>query len=101
MMVDIWRFPKSWGYSQIVHFRMGFSTKNHPAIGVPPFQETLHYLMLMGFIGISQTNVQLGALACIDCLPGDVSKPIWSTTGPPRPHDRMDVRNVSTEKPPN
>ena len=28
-----------WGYHQIIHFRLGFSIVNHPAIGVPPFVE--------------------------------------------------------------
>ena len=37
----IWRFPKSWGYpcssSIYIHFILGFSIINYPAIGVPPF----------------------------------------------------------------
>ena len=42
--VDTWRtyggFHK-WVYLQIIHFLMGFSHRNHLAIGVPPFMETL------------------------------------------------------------
>ena len=29
-----------WGYPQIIHFCLGFSMINHPAIGVTPFMET-------------------------------------------------------------
>ena len=43
-----WWFPKSWGYLQIIHFRM-FHEINHPAIRDPPFMETpkggrIHYI---------------------------------------------------------
>ena len=30
-----------WLYPQVIHFRFGFSLINHPAIGDPPFMETL------------------------------------------------------------
>ena len=30
-----------WGYPQIIHFNVIFHEINHPAIGVPPFVETL------------------------------------------------------------
>ena len=32
----MWRFPKSWGYPQIIRFIVGFFIINHPAFGVPP-----------------------------------------------------------------
>ena len=28
-MIIIWGFPESWGYLQIIHFRSGFSIRNH------------------------------------------------------------------------
>ena len=35
------RVDVSWnGYPQIIRLRLGFSTINHPAIGVPPYMET-------------------------------------------------------------
>ena len=36
----IWRFPKIGVPPFIIHFRLGFSIVNPPAIGVPPFWET-------------------------------------------------------------
>ena len=49
---DIWRFPKSWGYLQIIFFcERGFSIINHPAIGVrsfyvPPICLHIHYIYI-------------------------------------------------------
>ena len=31
----MWSFPESWGYPQIIHFGLGFSIINHPAVGYP------------------------------------------------------------------
>ena len=37
------RFPEL-GVPPVIHFSRIFPNKNHPAIGVPPFQEALHLL---------------------------------------------------------
>ena len=42
----VWWFPESWGYPQSSsNFRGIFHNKNHPAIGVSPFMETLIYII--------------------------------------------------------
>ena len=37
LRVSNWRFPIQRGTPFIIHLSMGFSNKNHPAIGVPPW----------------------------------------------------------------
>ena len=38
-----------YGYPQIIHFLVGFSTINHPIFGVPPFMETsISWFMNLG-----------------------------------------------------